>query len=87
VSILKGVYYPRPKEQYLSVPRTPSDGTCPECEGTDIKRYAAFTARGPRFVHKCQACFALVREEGPNIDEAHPPFWPMTRRWNSSRAG
>lgn len=87
MSVLKGVYYPRPEERYLAVERQPSSGVCPECSGEDIKRYAAFTAAGPRFVHKCQACFALVREEGPNIDEAHPPFWPMTRNWGASRAG
>lgn len=87
MSILAGVYYPRPQERYLSVARTPSEGPCPECEGSDVMRYAAFTARGPRFVHKCQSCFALVREEGPNLEEAHPPFWPMTRRWSASRAG
>ena len=85
--ILKGVYYPRPREQFLSVARTPSEGTCPECGGQNIKRYPAFTARGPKLVHKCQACLALVREEGPSIDEAHPPFWPMTRSWDCTRAG
>jgi hypothetical protein len=87
VSVLDGVYYPRPKQQYISVQRTPVEGTCPDCGGSDIKRYPAFTARGPRFVHKCQACLALVREEGPNREEAHPPFWPMTRNWPASRAG
>ena len=85
--ILKGVYYARPREQFLSVVRTPSEGTCPECGGRDIKRYPAFTARGPTIVHKCQACFALVREEGPSLEEAHPPFWPMTRSWDCTRAG
>lgn len=87
MTVLKGVYYPRPTEIYLSVKRTPVEGSCPECGGKDIKRYAAFTSRGPRFVHKCQECFALVREEPPNVDEAHPPFWPMTRKWRVSRAG
>lgn len=87
MSVLKGVYYPRPEERYLTVEKRPSSGTCPECGGEDIRRYAAFTARGPRFVHKCQACFALLREEGPNLEEAHPPFWPMTRNWDASRAG
>lgn len=85
--ILKGVYYPRPTEQFLSVERTPSEGTCPECGGQDIKRYPAFTARGPLIVHKCQSCLALVRDEGPSLDEAHPPFWPMTRHWDATRAG
>ena len=85
--ILKGVYYARPTERYLSVERVPVDGRCEECGGTDIRRYPAFTARGPKFVHKCQSCFALLREEGPSIEEAHPPFWPMTRNWRVSRAG
>jgi hypothetical protein len=85
--ILKGVYYARPTERYLSVERVPVAGTCDECGGTDVRRYAAFTARGPKFVHKCQSCFALLVEEEPNIDEAHPPFWPMTRDWTVSRAG
>ncbi len=85
--ILKGVYYPRPREQYPEVVKTPVDGVCPECGGTDVKRYPAFTARGPKIVHKCQACFALVREEEPSREEAHPPFWPMTRDWKCTRAG
>ena len=87
MTVLKGVYYSRPKEIYLSVQRTQVEGSCPECNGRNIKRYAAFTARGPRFVHKCQDCFALLREEPPNIAESHPPFWPMTRKWKASRAG
>jgi hypothetical protein len=85
--ILKGVYYPRPTERYLDVERRPVDTTCPECGHGDVRRYAAFTAKGPRFVTKCQQCLALVAEEGPSLEEAHPPFWPMTRRWESSRAG
>jgi hypothetical protein len=69
------------------VTRTPSEGVCPDCGGEDIKRYPAFTARGPKIVHKCQACLALVREEGPSLDDAHPPFWPLTRSWDCTRAG
>lgn len=85
--ILKGVYYPRPKTRYISVERTPVAESCPECGGGDVRRYPAFTARGPRFVVKCQQCLALVRDEDPNVEELHPPFWPMTRSWPSSRAG
>ena len=85
--VLKGVYYPRPTERYLSVERVPVAGRCEECGGADVRRYPAFTAREPKFVHKCQKCFALLEEEEPNIDEAHPPFWPMTRTWTASRAG
>lgn len=87
MSVLRGVYYARPKERYLSVERRKVEGVCPECGAEDVQRYPAFTARGPRFVHKCQQCFALVGEEGPNLEEAHPPFWPMTARWKASRAG
>ncbi len=85
--ILRGVYYPRPSEQFLEVAKVPVEATCPECGGGDVRRYPAFTARGPKIVHKCQGCFALVREEDPSLEEAHPPFWPMTRGWQCTRAG
>lgn len=85
--ILKGVYYARPTERYLSVERVPVEAQCAECGSSDIRRYPAFTARGPKFVVKCQACLALLAEEGPSVEEAHPPFWPMTRTWGVSRAG
>lgn len=85
--ILKGVYYSRPTERYLSVERTPVEGKCAECGGEDIRRYPAFTAKGPFFVTKCQDCFALINTEGPSLEDAHPPFWPMTRNWDASRAG
>jgi hypothetical protein len=85
--ILKGVYYSRPTERYLSVERVPVEGNCPDCRGQDIRRYPAFTAKGPRFVTKCQDCLALVAVEGPSLEDAHPPFCPMTRNWDASRAG
>jgi hypothetical protein len=85
--ILKGVYYARPTERYLAVERVPVTGNCPECGAGDVRRYPAFTARGPRLVQKCRACFALVREDEPSLEEAHPPFWPMTRNWKCTRAG
>lgn len=87
MSLLRGVYYPRPQERYLVVERRRVDRECPECGADDVRRYPAFTARGPRVVHKCQACLALVDEEDPSLEEAHPPFWPITRRWKASRAG
>ena len=85
--ILRGVYYPRPRERYVAVERIPVEGECPECGAAELSRYPAFTARGPKIVHKCQACFALAREEEPSLEEAHPPFWPMTRGWKCTRAG
>ena len=85
--ILKGIYYSRPTEQYMAVERTAVAERCAECGGDDVRRYPAFTARGPKFVVKCQRCLALVREEEPNIEEAHPPFWPLTRQWDATRAG
>ena len=85
--ILKGVYYPRPRERYPAIEKSAVEGACPECGGDDIRRYPAFTARGPKIVHKCQACFALVLEEEPSLEAAHPPFWPITRGWKCTRAG
>jgi len=85
--ILRGVYYPRPTERFLDVARTPVGGTCAECGGEDVRRYPAFTARGPKIVHKCQSCLALVHEEEPSLEEAHPPFWPLTGGWECTRAG
>jgi hypothetical protein len=87
MSILRGVYYPRPTEQYLRVERAPVEGTCPECGAADLRRYPAFTQRGPKIVTKCQSCFALAVEEEPELESMHPPFWPMTRRWAATRAG
>jgi hypothetical protein len=87
MSILKGVYYSRPTAQYLSVEREPVEGQCHECGAAELKRYPAFTQRGPKIVTKCQACFALAAEEEPDLDAMHPPFWPMTRRWLATRAG
>lgn len=87
MSVLKGVYYSRPTEQYLHVERIPVEGTCEECGAEDLRRYPAFTQRGPKFVTKCQSCFALVAEEEPEIDAMHPPFWPMTRAWRATRGG
>jgi predicted RNA-binding Zn-ribbon protein involved in translation (DUF1610 family) len=85
--ILKGIYYSRPTEQYLAVERAAVAEHCPECGGDDVRRYPAFTSRGPKFVVKCQRCLALVAQEEPNIEEAHPPFWPLTRQWDCTRAG
>jgi hypothetical protein len=87
MSILKGVYYTRPTEQYLYVEREPVDGKCGECGAADLRRYPAFTQRGPKYVTKCQRCFALASEEEPELETMHPPFWPMTRRWLATRAG
>ena len=85
--ILKGVYYPRPTERYLVGRADALRGHLPRMRREDIKRYPAFTARGPKFVHKCQDCLALFARKSPNIEEAHPPFWPMTRSWDCTRAG
>jgi hypothetical protein len=87
MSILRGVYYPRPTEQYLYVDREVVEGSCPECGAPELRRYPAFTQRGPKIVTKCQACFALALEEEPGPESMHPPFWPMTRHWLATRAG
>ena len=55
MSILKGVYYSRPTEQYLHVERVAVPGECAECGAEDLRRYPAFTQRGPKFVTKGDA--------------------------------
>jgi rubredoxin len=69
------------------VERIPVAGRCPECGASALRRYAAFMAAGPRMVTKCQTCFYVLRADLPEPSDLHPPFWPMTRLWRSTRAG
>ncbi len=58
--------FPRPAERYLSVERTPAEGTCPECGAAELADYRVFGEGGWWDVRKCQACLASVRREpGP----------------------
>jgi hypothetical protein len=58
--------FPRPDQQYLAVERTPVEGTCPECGGSNLAEYPVLSEGGWWNVRKCQDCLASVhRERGP----------------------
>jgi vanillate/4-hydroxybenzoate decarboxylase subunit D len=59
--------FPRPAEQYLSVERTPVEGTCPECGGTSLAEYPVLSEGGWWNVTKCQSCLCSVEREPGNL--------------------
>jgi vanillate/4-hydroxybenzoate decarboxylase subunit D len=56
----------RPAEPFLTVERTPVDGTCPECGRDELARYPVLTEGGWWDVTKCQACLARVEARRGN---------------------
>ena len=58
--------FPRPSEPFLSVERTPVEGTCPECASANLAAYPVISEGGWWDVVKCQSCLASVaRDPGP----------------------
>jgi hypothetical protein len=60
--------YPRPSEQYVSVPKEDVSGECPECGASELKAYPVLSEGGWWNVTKCQNCLCSVqREAGPPL--------------------
>ena len=65
--------FPRPSEPFLSVDRTPVEGSCPECGAAELAAYPVMSEGGWWDVVKCQACLASVsREPGPLFGAYEP---------------
>jgi ssDNA-binding Zn-finger/Zn-ribbon topoisomerase 1 len=58
--------------------------TCPECSGTDIKRYPVAHFTGPRIVVKCQSCYHSLSVERPALEDNWPPFRAATYDWDAA---
>ena len=72
--------FPRPSTPYLSVERTPAEGTCPECGAQELADYRVLSEGGWWDVRKCQACLASVRRElGPLFGSYVPLGLEITR--------
>lgn len=71
----------------LTVLKTPVEGqTCPECGGTDIRRYPVAHANGPRMVTKCQGCYHSLAVDRPEESDNWPPFRAVAFDWDVSPA-
>lgn len=79
--------FPAPTETYISVERAAVDATCPECGGSDVRRYPIADHIGPRIVTKCQGCFHVLALDQPTAADNWPPFRPAAIDWPASRAG
>jgi hypothetical protein len=79
-------FYPRPREEQLDVRRVHVEGTCPECGGTDVRRYPSATHIGPRMITRCQECFYVVARDRPTSADTWPPFRSVTFDWDASMA-
>lgn len=84
---IERLVFPPPAEQYISVPRTPVDATCPACGSTDVARYPVANYIGPRIATKCQDCFEVLDMVRPAPEDNWPPFRPAAMDWPASRAG
>ena len=52
-----------PPDTELEPVKVRIDGSCPECEGTDLRTYPVLAADGWFEVVKCQQCLASVSRE------------------------
>ncbi len=78
-------FFPRREEEFVVVERQPVDGLqCPDCGGSDIRKYPVLNARGWHETTKCQACLCV-------LDESAMPIWgfwkPLTADWERSEKG
>ena len=76
--------YPRPSDPTISLVRERVDVGCPECGGSDVRRYPIANHMGPRIVTKCQDCMHIVELRKPTPEEAWPPFRSVTYGWEAS---
>lgn len=53
----------RPLQEFLVVERVTVEGTCPECESSDLKQYPVVSEGGWWMVTKCQNCLHSVERE------------------------
>ncbi len=71
----------------LVVAKKPVEGvTCPQCGGSDVRRYPIGWFKGPRMVVKCQDCYHSLSVERPALEDAWPPFRSATYDWDASPA-
>jgi hypothetical protein len=81
-----GLVYHNPPRTTI-VERTPvEDAQCPECGGSDVRRYPVGWVRGPRIVVKCQRCLHTLSVERPEKADRWPPFRSATYDWDISPA-
>lgn len=74
-----------PPDKRLYVERTPVDGlTCPNCGGTDIRRYPIANQYGPRITTTCQTCLTPLKVQRPTEADNWPPFRSVTYDWPAS---
>ena len=55
--------HPRAEERYLSVERTPVDGSCEICGAEALSSYPVLSEGGWWNVTKCQGCLASISRE------------------------
>ncbi|HZZ48504.1 MAG TPA: hypothetical protein VFE65_16605 [Pseudonocardia sp.] len=74
-----------PDAKQLYVERVPVEGlTCPNCAGTDIRRYPIANHLGPRIATTCQTCLTSLKVERPTEADNWPPFRSVTYEWEAS---
>lgn len=74
-----------PTDERVYVIRTEVPGTdCPDCGGTDVRRYPIANHHGPRMVTKCQDCFHVLALDRPTEEDNWPPFRAVTYDWEAS---
>jgi hypothetical protein len=69
--------FPRSNQPFLSVERTPVEGSCPACGASELAAYPVLSDGGWWDVVKCQACLESIRREpGPMFG----PFVPLSHQ-------
>jgi ssDNA-binding Zn-finger/Zn-ribbon topoisomerase 1 len=85
MSINDRMIFTTPDADQMVVEKVAVEGeTCPECGGTDVRRYPVGWFKGPRMVVKCQDCYHSLRVERPLPEDNWPPFKTATYDWEAS---
>jgi vanillate/4-hydroxybenzoate decarboxylase subunit D len=61
------VHFPRPSSLAVKQVREPVDGVCPQCQGTDVRRYPVTSEGGWFLTTRCQECLTQVVRERWNM--------------------
>jgi hypothetical protein len=74
-----------PESARPTVERVVVEGmTCPQCGGSDVRRYPVSNQYGPRMATKCQDCLCTLAIERPGPDDLWPSYRSVTTDWTPS---